>query len=141
MEALRLPRPLAGASVMALLDKLYSQRDHFSTYVPQLSTGHVQQIHSTYYAIDAMATDFAVCALERISPKGRVGSANTPLSPAEHFRFRRAFYRVELFYTLFRCGAFDDNMNCWFFSRYPPWENEQLGCVSQYLRARLDQGS
>jgi hypothetical protein len=92
MEALRLPRPLVGPSVMALLDKLYSRGDHFSTCVPQLSTGHVQQMQSTYYAIDAVATDFAVCALERISPKGTVVSANAPLSPAEHFRFRRAFY-------------------------------------------------
>jgi hypothetical protein len=140
MEALHLPRPLVGASVIALLDKLYSRPDHLSACVPQLSTSHIQQMNSTYYAIDAIATDFAACALERISPKGRAVSANAPLSPAEHFRFRRAFYRVELFYTLFRCGAFDDNMNRWFFSRHPPWENEQLGCVSQYLGVRLDQG-
>ncbi|KAK3292943.1 uncharacterized protein B0H64DRAFT_476570 [Chaetomium fimeti] len=137
-EASRLPRPFVGSSVITLLDKLYSRPDRLasSTHLP---VGLVQQINCTYDKMDAMVTDFAVCALKRISPRDKARSTSVPLSPAEHFRFCRAFYRVELFYTLFQCGAFDDDMNRWFFSRHPPWENEQLACVYQYLGTRLDQ--
>lgn len=141
MEASRLPRPLVGSSVIALLNKLYSRPDRLAACVSQLPTSLVQQINYTYDAMDAMATDYAACALKRISPRGRDTSTSVQLSPTEHFRFRRAFYRVELFYTLFRCGSFADDLNRWFFSRHPPWENEQLGCVERYLGTRLDQGS
>jgi hypothetical protein len=96
--------------------------------------------------MDAMATGFAACAMKRISPRGGSSKATSttsvPLSPAEHFRFCRAFYRVELYYTLFRWrGGLADDVNRWFFSRHPPWENEQLACVYKYLGIRLDQGS
>jgi hypothetical protein len=62
------------------------------------------------------------------------------LSPTEYFRFCCAFYRVELFCTLFRSGAFEDDMNPWFFSRHAPWGNEQLGCVYEQLEARFAEG-
>jgi hypothetical protein len=106
--------------------------------------GLVPQINHTYEMMDAMATGFAACALERISSGGEAGvgaiSRSAPLSPAEHFRFCRAFYRVELYATLFRGCAFADHVNRWFFLRHPPWENEQLACVYNYLGTRLDQG-
>ncbi|GAB1311794.1 hypothetical protein MFIFM68171_02004 [Madurella fahalii] len=139
IEASRLPRPLVGSSVMALLNKLYSRPDRRAACVLQLPTGIVQQINNTYDAMDAMATDFAACALNRISPRGRATLTSVPLSPAEHFRFCRAFYRVELFYTLSQCRKFADYTNRWFFWRHPPWENEQLGCVDRYIGTRLDQ--
>ena len=154
MEASRLPRPLAGSSVINLLDTLYSRPHCLAEHVRGLPTGQAQQINHTYDTIDTMVTDFAAGALDR---NGGAISTSVSLSPAEHFRFCRAFYRVELFYTLFRSGAFDDDhmnrwflsrhppwendMNRWFFSRHPPWENEQLACVYSYLATRLDQGS
>lgn len=142
MEASRLPSPLIGSSVMGLLDDLYCRPDRLAARARQLPNGFIQQINSTHEKMDAMATDFAACALQRISPKGRAMAANVPLlSPAEQFRFCRAFYRVEIFQTLFRGGAFPDNMNSWFFSRHPAWENEQLACIYSYLEIRLDQGS
>ena len=154
MEASRLHRPLVGGSVLALLDTLYSRPHCLAARVRELSAGQAQQINHTYDTIDTMVTDFAAGALDR---NGGVISTSVSLSPAEHFRFCRAFYRVELFYTLFRSGVFDDdhinrwflsrhptwenNMNRWFFSRHPPWENEQLACVYSYLATRLDQDS
>lgn len=145
VEASRLPRPLVERSVMDLLDKLYSRPDRLGqtacVHSETLPSGLVQQINQTYDKIDTMTTDFAACALERISPGGRTASTSLPLSPAEHFRFCRAFYRVELVSTLFRCGPSHEDMNRWFFSRHPPWENEQLACVYAYLETKLDQGS
>ncbi len=122
MEASRLPRPLVGSSVIALLDELYSQPNRLAARVPQLPPGLAHQINSTYDAMGSIATDFAACALKRLSSRG----TSALLSPAEDFRFRRAVYRVELFHTLFRGDAFADKMNSWFFSRHPPGRTSSL---------------
>lgn len=141
-EASRLPRPLLRQSVFSLLYKLYSRPNRLVASVPRLPIGLVRQITSTYDAMDAMANGFAACALERISPPGKTWKPTSqPLSPAEHFRFCRALYRFELFYTLHRKGASFDDMNDWFFTKHSPWENEQLACVYSYLGIRLDQGA
>jgi hypothetical protein len=54
LEALRLPRPLSGASVMALLD-----RD--PACLQRLPESLVQQINHTYYTIGAMLDEFVEC--------------------------------------------------------------------------------
>jgi len=142
MEASRLPRPLAGASVLALLEDLYCRPAHLAARAPQLPTHLVRRMGHTHSAVQALATDFAARALKRIPPpRDRTIPARLlPLSPSELFRFCRAFYRVELFYRLFRDGAFADKVNPWFFWRQPAWENEQLGCVCRYLEAEVDRG-
>jgi hypothetical protein len=47
-----------------------------------------------------------------------------------------------MFHNIAQCRDFDDGE--WYrvyFSRHPPWENEQLACVHRYLGTMLDQGS
>ncbi len=90
----------------------------------------------THDAIRTFATNFATSALGRMCPS--VTTSSLALSYTEHFRFCRAFYRVELFYTLFGDGAFEDSdfeviTRPSFFSRLAPWENEQLASVYEYL--------
>jgi hypothetical protein len=140
VDASQLPRPLVGNSVNALLDDLYYRPARLAVRAPQLPTSLLRQMIYTHSAILASATDFAALALERISLRDGAISTSLSLSPAELFRFCRAFYRVELFYTLFRGGALADHVNPWFFWRQPPWENDQLGCIYCYLDAKLDQG-
>ena len=145
IEASHLSRPLVGSSVTALLEKLYSRPGCPAADVRQLPTDLAQQINYTYGTMDAMATAFAAYALNLLSPSGGTTPTSVSLSPTEHFRFCRAFYRVELFHTLDRRGAFGwgasaHDTHHGFFLRHPPWENEQLCCVYEYLRIRLDQG-
>jgi hypothetical protein len=94
----------------------------------------------TYDAVHALASGFAAGALENVSR--RSASLRSALSPTEWFRFCRAFYRVELFYAIFRDGLIETIVmaNNWFFVRFPPWEIEQIGCVSEYLEARFAEG-
>ncbi|KAK3294506.1 uncharacterized protein B0H64DRAFT_443583 [Chaetomium fimeti] len=131
VEASQLPRPLADNPVINLLNDLYFRPARLAVRAQQLPTSLVRRMSDTHSAILASATDFAALALERIS-LDRNGATSTclPLSPSEIFRFCRAFYRVELFYTLFRGRAFTDDANRWFFWRQPPWENEQLGLLA-----------
>ncbi|KAK3946828.1 hypothetical protein QBC32DRAFT_225409 [Pseudoneurospora amorphoporcata] len=127
-EASRLPRPLVASSVVGLLDELYSQPTLLSARVPTLPKRLLRNMSRTHDAMHALATDFATKAWTRISPQ--TASASIVLSPTEYFRFCRAFYRAELFYTL-----------SWFFRKYSPWENEQIGCVSDYLQAKFVEAS
>lgn len=140
IEASQLPRPLFDHSVISLLNDLYYQPARLAARAPQLPNSLVRRMGYNHSVILASATDFAALALERISRRDGATSTTLPLSPAEPFCFCRAFYRTELFYTLFRCGALADDANHWFFWRQPPWENEQLGCIYRYLEGKLDQG-
>ncbi|KAK4032065.1 hypothetical protein C8A01DRAFT_20816, partial [Parachaetomium inaequale] len=141
IDASQLPRPLVSSSVITLLDDLYCRPARLAARAPQPPTSLVRRMGHTHSAILASATDFAAFALERISLRDGAISTSLPLSPSELFRICRAFYRVELFYTLFWGGAFADDVKGWFFWRHPPWENEQLGCICCYLEAELDQVS
>ncbi|KAI1311459.1 hypothetical protein F5Y03DRAFT_391542 [Xylaria venustula] len=60
-----------------------------------------------------------------------------PFSSTERFRFRRTFYRFELYVRIFREDN-DQHMDL-FLSSSSPWENEQLACASDYLREILNE--
>ena len=143
MEASRLPRPFIASSVADLLDDLYNQPACLAARLPMLPPNLIRQMGRTHEAIHALAIDFATSAQDCIPPRDAAStgaSTRIALSSLEYFRFCRAFYRVDLFYSLFRTGSFGDSMNPWFFSRHPPWENEQLGCIYEYLDARFARG-
>ena len=136
MEASRLPRPLVDSSALGLLDELYRSPPRLAARMHALPPPVLRIMSCTHDAIHALATGFATRAQELIPS----GTSGTVLSPTENFRFCRAFYRVELFYSVFRDGGFDDKMQPWFFSRHPPWENEQLASVYEYLEERFARG-
>lgn len=80
-----------------------------------------------------------------------------PASFSEIGRIQRTFYRFELFCNLFRkrkpmpsrrasrqlfsinpVELFDEEEQYWiFFDRFPAWENEQLGCIHDFLEGRF----
>ncbi|KAK2861087.1 hypothetical protein FQN49_004558 [Arthroderma sp. PD_2] len=89
------------------------------------------------------ATDFAAIALkrkedsDRASGKSRITNA---ISSAELQRFKRAFYRFELYRRLFNPSLkavdtlfnFGDRYEL-FWARFSVWEREQVACVLEYL--------
>ncbi|KAK3900671.1 hypothetical protein C8A05DRAFT_17042 [Staphylotrichum tortipilum] len=138
-EALQLPRSLVDSLVSALLDELYCRPARLAARAPHLPASLVRRMGHTHSTMLALATNFAARALNHIYPGGGPVSTSLPLPTSEHFRFSHAFYRIELFYTLFLGHLFTNDANCCFFRRQAPWENEQLGCVHGYLVAKLDQ--
>ncbi|KAK7452058.1 hypothetical protein Landi51_04720 [Colletotrichum acutatum] len=118
LDASRLePSPGDESSFCGLLDLLYDDPS---------------QLHSTAEVKIHLSCDITT------------SSEAVGLSSSEYSRFCRAFYRVDLFYVLF--GAVG-NFNTGFgegnllLHRHPPWENEQLGCVHDFIKAKYQEAS
>lgn len=106
---------------------------------------HMSKIHS---CVEFFATEFASFAL---SKNRTIQGSNAAPSFTELIRIRRVLYRFELYCNLFRKPGFDRMLrgerNCLiqpspfkaqeqrgiFFDMFSPWENEQLGCIHDYL--------
>ena len=68
------------------------------------------------------------------------------LSSSELYRIQRAFYRFEMYCNLFRtCRLrpvrFSKQRTNDFLFTFTMWENEQLGCIHDYLFRRLSSGT
>ena len=106
---------------------------------------HMSKIHR---CVEFFAAKFASVALSK-NPTTRDSNA-TP-SCTEMIRIKRILYRFELYCNLFRKPGFDrmvrGERNCLiqpspfrtheqrniFFNMFAPWENEQLGCIHDWL--------
>jgi hypothetical protein len=120
-----------------LLDEFYRFPARLMARVSAFPLRILRRMARTHDVIHAFATGFATSAWQRISPST---TASVALSPTEYFRFCRAFYRVELFYILFRNGGFEGTLNPWFFWRHHLWENEQVTSASEYLDESFAKG-
>lgn len=106
---------------------------------------HMSKVHS---CVEFFATEFASSALSK-NPTTR--GSNAAPSCTEMIRIKRILYRFELYCNLFRNPSYDrmirGERNCLlkpspfraqeqrpiFFDKFSPWENEQLGCIHEYL--------
>lgn len=150
-DALYSPQPQRANSVQNLLDTLYNEPDRLTNRLSAKPSRILRSIGCVYSICHSLAMDYAATAWRRLphqDTSGRQEEESLTLSPEEHFRFCRAFYRVELLYSLFRAREVEEfqeetsmqSIRCLFFSRHPPWENEQLGCVLDYLEAKFVEG-
>jgi hypothetical protein len=148
IEASRFPDPYNGASIQVLLTILYDEPAQLAARLESMSLADLLQIGQTHVAIEGLVNDFAnmawACSLQDEPDL----SSDLVLSPGEHFRFCCAFYRTELFFRLFRgttTTKFDSKTATieydLFFSKYAPWENEQLACVHDFLEDVFFTGS
>lgn len=68
-----------------------------------------------------------------------------PLSTNEVTRIERSLYRFEIYCNLFRDSAQftfapGPEQREAYFSKFSPWENEQLACVQDYLSGAIREG-
>ncbi|KAH6856899.1 hypothetical protein B0I37DRAFT_86259 [Chaetomium sp. MPI-CAGE-AT-0009] len=146
LDASGWPRPHTDSSVQRLLDTLYNEPTQLSARVSSIPVGNLWQMARTHELIRKFSATFAKEAWGHLSPGNR-DDDSIALSPAEDSRFCRAFYRLELFFQLFRSktGSVDEDLEekakSLFLSRHPPWENEQIACVQEFLEAKFRQAS
>lgn len=106
---------------------------------------HMSRVHG---CVEFFAAEFASFALSKNST---TRGSNAAPSFTELIRIKRILYRFELYCNLFRKPSHDrmirDKRNCLiqpspfgkqeqrhiFFDMFSPWENEQLGCIHDYL--------
>jgi hypothetical protein len=103
--------------------------------VPPLSwtLSDALSVSKFYHHVHFFTADFATKTLASV-PCEREAA---PLSQAEIARIERAFYRYEIY-----CNVFRDYKHPLYsleeqkekvFSKFSPWENEQLACIHDYL--------
>ncbi|KAI0967016.1 hypothetical protein F4678DRAFT_447161 [Xylaria arbuscula] len=139
------------SSIQQLLDTLHNEPAVLTRRLHDIHLSGLIEMGGTHDLVknfaDAFASDAWSLVLSHSLVQGQGQSDGLVLSPTEEFRFYRAFYRVELFLRLFRddsiqvSSIFEDEQVDMFLSRHPPWVNEQLGCVHDYIEKRFSQAS
>ncbi|KAI0897554.1 hypothetical protein F4806DRAFT_462652 [Annulohypoxylon nitens] len=131
--------------VHELLETLYTQPSKFTERLRTMPVPLLTKMGHIHGVVHDLATDFASSAWTRLSKDiGSKVAGCLILSPSESLRFCRAFYRVELYFRLFRCRnslttiPFHEHR---FFSNQPPWEKEQLASVQDFLELKLSKAS
>lgn len=134
LESSRLPKPLTSSSINEMLDTLYNEPVQLEARLKKMPQRDLVRLGHLHDVINGFTTDFTRHAWSLLSQSDLV------LSSTEHFRVCRAFYRYELLCNLFRSTSetseegFERRL---FLGRHAPWENEQIGCVHDFLEQRL----
>lgn len=143
--------------IRCLLARLNNSRvtPNLSHYNSPLTLRAVLEIEITHRTIENLASSFAGLAMMRSAANLR-GTTPGPPNPIEELRIHRAFYRFQLYCNIFgrralehagqtvpkeeSCGRDGEDLECeldCFFWPWPPWVNEQLACVFEYLEDKL----
>ncbi|KAH9986481.1 hypothetical protein F4779DRAFT_611798 [Xylariaceae sp. FL0662B] len=147
LEASRIPSPPTDTSIQALLDALFNEPAKLLASLHLMPLSTLLKIGYTHDVIENLSADFSLDAWNLLSQDNPKIATNLVLSPAEYFRFQRAFYRIELFLRLFgsKQGKSSEispqNGYNKLLSQHSPWENEQLGCVHDYLEKRISKAT
>ncbi|KAI1212719.1 uncharacterized protein F4807DRAFT_347655 [Annulohypoxylon truncatum] len=137
--------PRNETSVHELLETLYTQPSKFTERLRTIPVPLLTRMGHIHGVIHDLTTDFASSAWTCLhKDQGSEAAESLVLSPSEYLRFCRAFYRVELYFCLFRCRTsltsipFHEHR---FFSNQPPWEKEQLASALDFLELKLSRAS
>lgn len=148
----KMEEPFTDTGVLEFLSK-YKARDQglfhsaFQGTIPQAI--RMADFHDV---VEFFISDFASTTLQHKEEETGI-TQNRLLSWRERDRIGRSFYRFEIFHNIFRekeiyehpCGlrtkerkSPDDYE---YYNFFPPWENEQLACIRDYLFRALIPGS
>ncbi|EHK16882.1 uncharacterized protein TRIVIDRAFT_206460 [Trichoderma virens Gv29-8] len=140
--------PRTGVAVRELLKMLYTEPSRLANRLRTMPVPLFMKMGHMHDAIHDLASQYSSHAWTQIS-NGQPMQAfsGLSLSRTEYYRFCRAFYRVELYFSLFRnstssnIASFSDDDREWFFSQHAPWENEQLSGAHDFLELKISKAS
>jgi hypothetical protein len=135
LESSRL-EPWTRQRILGFMDQhFYSRRPPANRWTAPEAFA-IGKLHS---CVEKFTADFVAEMLRKTSALGCADDPppSWPASRAETDRIQRAFYRFEVYCNLFR----DRKQTLFkhhergdlFFSKFAPWENEQLACVHDFL--------
>ena len=138
-----LPQPRTASAVRDFVDLLSRSDRAVLSNLRSMSLRSIYDMLDTEDAITDLAFDMAECAWQEMqfdATYRTLGSLRAVgLSPAEAFRFVRAFYRTEIFFKAFKTNAKNPDpevirqSQMWLVTSFAQFEIEQIACVHDYL--------
>lgn len=118
----------------AILDFVAQNLHQRPTLPRPLSLQNALCLGRLHFYVDWFAGQFAMTA----SAKRPLTGSKFIASPQEGHRIERALYRFEIYCNLFRefkklQSVALEEQRPMFFAHFAPWENEQLGCIHDFL--------
>ena len=142
-------KPWSRDAISRILDDCFPSRPTLAAINWDFSTSVT--IFKLQSVVRSLSTDFASVALSKECLTNRNGNSGPPPTKSELRRFERNFWKFELYCTFFRSrepyGTFptEDRVEpeeqiTIFFDRFAPFENEQLGCIHDFLWDQISPG-
>jgi hypothetical protein len=138
-----LPEPRTASAVRDFVDLLSHSDRAVLSNLRSMSLRSIYDMLDTEDAITDLAFDMAECAWQEMQFDVTYRTLGTlravGLSPAEAFRFVRAFYRTEIFFKAFKTSAHNPDpgvirqSQLWLVTSFAQFEIEQIACVHDYL--------
>lgn len=144
--------PEAMAAVLTAASRLSESQPPFANFVNQdlyqrpvppkaLSMRMAFLLGRFHVCVDGMAKKFAMAALA----ERPLNQTTSTVTCQERCRIERALYRFEIYCNLFRNSSKMQSLSYdmkrkYFFARFAPWENEQLGCIYDFLARAVSPG-
>ena len=134
--------PPTAQGVESSLDSLNLNSKELASRITGIDLSSAFKIGRLHDIVHKLAIDFANTSLTKLRLP-RTAYDKKP-SSREYNRICRALYRAELYFKLFRkpreCYSpilSLEERNRLFFDPYPPWVNEQLACIHDFLEQKV----
>ena len=130
-----------GSNVRGFLeDYQTTQRKAAANPLGKFSLPQIVTLSQLHYAVRSAMNDFCQATLSKHPISGGKLEDIMPLSANEARRTSRAFFRFELFCTIFNQSELEGNqmldsmaMCHLFLNQFPVWEVEEIACVRDYI--------
>ena len=123
-----------------------SLRNPASISIESFPLHHIAMLSQIQCAVRFAIKDFCQAALSRHPLSNEKEDNISPLSANETRRISRAFYRFELFCTIFNQAEIGvgPDLDCMdkchlFLDNFPAWEREEIACIRDYIIDRYAQ--
>lgn len=132
--------PRSPALAKALFDQLYDDPDQLANQIDALSAPDIFWLGRLHETIQSLATSYLTDAWRRLG----MDETSVDVSPGEFLRTCRAFYQAELGSRVFRSATGikqELNGEELLIRRNPPWVNEQITCVHDFLEKKFTEAA
>ena len=123
-----------------------SLKDPASISIESFPLPHIVMLSQVQCAVRFAMKDFCQAALSSHPLSNKKEENISPLSTNETRRISRAFYRFELFCTIFSQAEIgvEPDLDCMdkchlFLDNFPTWEREEIACIRDYIIDRYAQ--
>lgn len=150
LEASKLSTPTTAKSADEFCEHHLKKRTTDTRIL--LTLNEAGTIEKLLFTVEKLANTFAKDSLQKLASENGDASQSNAITSSEKGRIMRTLYRFEIFCNIFRLPGKESDSSrrkinrghgqCMtkFLSYFSPWENEQLGCVYEFLFFQVSPG-